>query len=196
MILIQNDRELSSIQCFRALFITALLLGLIIVGETSIPFVYAQDKDAELKNLEEFLGEPPETSPSVPGSQPFVTPDDRLLVRLEAARIQADVEKIQLDKKAEVEQLKDWLRYGIAGMLVVTLVIVQVLVFKALSSRSDCTTRDLLNVMGLVLIIFSIVLIVIIADTEQQLTTSVGVLGTIAGYLFGSLRSGRRSNPQ
>ena len=47
-----------------------------------------------------------------------------------------------------------------------------------------------LNVTGLVLIIFSIVFVVVVADTMDQLTVSVGVLGTIAGYLFGSLRAG------
>lgn len=43
---------------------------------------------------------------------------------------------------------------------------------------------------GLVLVIFSTVLIVILAKTDQQLTAPIGILGAIAGYLFGKSAKG------
>ena len=120
-----------------------------------------------------------------------VVPVQGTHINLEALRILAEAENNQLEKTIVVEKLKVSFRYGISIFLILALVLMEILVIRALSKRRDYTTRDLLNVMGLVLIIFSIVLVVVIADTDQQLTTSVGVLGTIAGYLFGSLRAGR-----
>lgn len=38
---------------------------------------------------------------------------------------------------------------------------------------------------GLVLVIFATVLVVILAKVDQQLTAATGILGAIAGYLFG-----------
>ena len=43
---------------------------------------------------------------------------------------------------------------------------------------------------GLVLVIFATVLIVILAKTDQQLTAPIGILGAIAGYLFGKATKG------
>lgn len=43
---------------------------------------------------------------------------------------------------------------------------------------------------GLVLVIFATVLIVILAKTDQQLTAATGILGAIAGYLFGKATKG------
>ena len=38
---------------------------------------------------------------------------------------------------------------------------------------------------GLVLVIFATVLVVVLAKADQQLTAATGILGAIAGYLFG-----------
>jgi drug/metabolite transporter superfamily protein YnfA len=41
---------------------------------------------------------------------------------------------------------------------------------------------------GLVYIVFGTILLVVIANTDAQLTAAIGVLGAIAGYLFGRLQ--------
>jgi len=41
-----------------------------------------------------------------------------------------------------------------------------------------------------VLVIFATVLVVILAKAEQQLTAATGILGAIAGYLFGKTTKG------
>jgi len=63
------------------------------------------------------------------------------------------------------------------------------IVLKYMKDSESCHARDMLNGTGLVLVIFSTVLVIIIADVEIQLTAAMGVLGGIAGYLFGTLRS-------
>jgi hypothetical protein len=43
---------------------------------------------------------------------------------------------------------------------------------------------------GLVLVIFATVLIVILVKRDEQLTAATGILGAIAGYLFGKAAKG------
>ena len=43
----------------------------------------------------------------------------------------------------------------------------------------------MVNGSGLVLVIFATVLVMILAKADQQLTAATGILGAIAGYLFG-----------
>jgi hypothetical protein len=61
---------------------------------------------------------------------------------------------------------------------------------------NSCNPRDMLNGAGLVLVIFSTVLVIIIADVEVQLTAAMGVLGGIGGYLFGTMRSSRSTGQE
>ncbi len=58
-------------------------------------------------------------------------------------------------------------------------------------TRMAYTSRDVINVTGLILIIFATVMVVTIADVEEQLTASIGILGAVAGYLFGSMNVSR-----
>jgi hypothetical protein len=44
--------------------------------------------------------------------------------------------------------------------------------------------KEIMNVAGLTIIVFGTILVVMMADSEQQLTASVGILGALAGYLF------------
>ncbi|WP_141654295.1 hypothetical protein [Candidatus Nitrospira nitrosa] len=43
---------------------------------------------------------------------------------------------------------------------------------------------------GLVLVIFATVLVATLAKSDQQLTAPIGILGAIAGYLFGKSAKG------
>lgn len=55
-------------------------------------------------------------------------------------------------------------------------------------TRTSYTAWHIINASGLVLIIFATVLLVLLVDAEAQLTASMGILGAIAGYLFGTMR--------
>ena len=50
------------------------------------------------------------------------------------------------------------------------------------------TSKDVVSVTGLTLIIFGTIILVLIVDTSEQLTAAIGVLGAIAGYLFRSVQ--------
>lgn len=118
-----------------------------------------------------------------------VAPDHRL----EATRLQVQAEIEELHKETAHKMRRDGLQYGIAMALIVAVPLTVGILLWALMRHKHASTVDLINGAGLVLIIFAIIFVVVVADNEQQLTTSIGVLGTIAGYLFGSYVGARRN---
>lgn len=48
----------------------------------------------------------------------------------------------------------------------------------------------MVNASGLVLVVYATVLVVMIGKTDQQLMAAIGILGAIAGYLFGTATKG------
>jgi len=65
-----------------------------------------------------------------------------------------------------------------------------VIVLSFLSKSPSYSSSDMVNVTGLIFIISGTIILVIMADTEQQLTAAMGILGAVAGYLFGTMRKG------
>jgi hypothetical protein len=53
--------------------------------------------------------------------------------------------------------------------------------------REGC--KEYVNIIGLNLIIFATVFMVLVVETDQQLTAGAGILGAIAGYIFRSMQS-------
>jgi len=60
-------------------------------------------------------------------------------------------------------------------------------------NRTKPSADEIFHASGLVLIIFGTILVVILVETDQQLTAPIGILGAIAGYLFGRLSQVRKS---
>ena len=54
-------------------------------------------------------------------------------------------------------------------------------------TKVDHTATNLIHISGLILIVFGTIILVIVADGSDQLTAPIGVLGAIAGYLFGKM---------
>ena len=48
--------------------------------------------------------------------------------------------------------------------------------------------KDIVTIIGLVSVIFGTILLVLVVDTTETLTAPMGILGAIAGYLFGSVQ--------
>lgn len=113
----------------------------------------------------------------------------RLEAQVQAAQIQFEMEKRQLDRETEIQRFNLWFKVAAVVLLVVALFFVQIWTFKALCMRVDYTMSNLLKILGLILIIFSILLVLVIAQTDQQISAAIGVLGAIAGYLFGTLQA-------
>lgn len=84
---------------------------------------------------------------------------------------------------AAKEMLTEILRYAFLGVLVF---VVPRIIKQLLDHSKPKSAGGAVTIGGIVLIIFAIVAVVIVVDDDKQLTTSIGVLGTIAGYLFGT----------
>lgn len=76
-------------------------------------------------------------------------------------------------------------RYSVAGLLL-AMILSQILVLLFLVRSHQCTATAVVHGSGLVLVVYATVMIVILARADQQLTAAIGILGAIAGYLFGS----------
>ena len=61
------------------------------------------------------------------------------------------------------------------------------LVLRFIGAKSDNSGSHIVNATGLICIIFGTILLVIMAQSDQQLTAAVGILGAVAGYLFRSM---------
>lgn len=53
--------------------------------------------------------------------------------------------------------------------------------------------NDIITIIGLVSVIFGTILLVLVVDTTETLTAPMGILGAIAGYLFGSAQKNKVS---
>ncbi|HHH37706.1 MAG TPA: hypothetical protein ENK77_03725 [Epsilonproteobacteria bacterium] len=69
-----------------------------------------------------------------------------------------------------------------AGMYAFVLIIIIIL----MKMTPDHQAKDLVTIIGLVSVIFGTILLVLIVDTSETLTAPMGILGAIAGYLFGT----------
>ncbi len=108
------------------------------------------------------------------------------------AESSSSANQLMYDFRAKQENIRLYEVILLAVMSLCALAIV----LKYMKDSKTCNARDMLNGTGLVLVIFSTVLVIIIADVEIQLTAAMGVLGGIAGYLFGTLRSSVPGNSE
>ncbi len=92
---------------------------------------------------------------------------------------------IKAEYRLAQEKTKLYVCGILGGLVVLTLVIVLGFILRASNSPIH-----LVNASALILIVFASIFIVVLADTETQLTASTGILGAIAGYLFGTMRRG------
>ena len=107
--------------------------------------------------------------------------------------IQAGAEEISPPTQAPAEEPGDFTLYRMAeesNRLILALSVMGAgllalfLVLTYLKSR-EAAPESVVTGSGLVLVIFATVLVVILAKVDQQLTAATGILGAIAGYLFG-----------
>ncbi|VAW67003.1 hypothetical protein MNBD_GAMMA09-1461 [hydrothermal vent metagenome] len=80
-----------------------------------------------------------------------------------------------------------WYILLLSSLCIASLIIV--LTFIRMNS-GPCTSRDIVNASGLILIIFGTIILVLVVNTSEQLTAAIGILGAIAGYLFRSVQGG------
>lgn len=96
--------------------------------------------------------------------------------------------KMYLDTRMNQHKTKLYECIVIASLAVISLFIV----LRNITNCKSYTAAHIVNASGLIVIVFGALLLPLFAETDQQLTATVGILGAIAGYLFGSMRKGEK----
>jgi TRAP-type mannitol/chloroaromatic compound transport system permease large subunit len=98
-------------------------------------------------------------------------------------------EEVRLTHEFRMSQQHDKLRFAI--LLAVTALLSHLIVLWFLPRAHASTqvlTTSVVSATGLIYIVFGTIILVVIATTEAQLTAAMGILGAVAGYLFGRMR--------
>jgi hypothetical protein len=78
-------------------------------------------------------------------------------------------------------------RRALVLAVIVAAVVSLIIVLSFLKVVGTQDASKMVNASGLVLVVYATILVVMIAKAEQQLTAAIGILGAVAGYLFGSV---------
>jgi hypothetical protein len=81
-------------------------------------------------------------------------------------------------------------RYRLYECLALSVIVISSLatVLFFITRNKAYSATDIVNASGLILIIFGTIFLVVLTDAESQLSTGIGVMGAIAGYLFGKMQ--------
>ncbi|RLA70829.1 MAG: hypothetical protein DRG09_02130 [Epsilonproteobacteria bacterium] len=93
-------------------------------------------------------------------------------------------QELQPDNSIQLAVIQNAYHYVviIAVLYVFSLIIITILIINTPKHQA----RDIVTTIGLVTVIFGAILLAMVVDTDQALTAPMGILGAIAGYLFGS----------
>lgn len=89
---------------------------------------------------------------------------------------------------AEYRKMQEQHRLYIIGGLIIFTPMVMYMLLYFVHKSNDNTEHAIIHTSGLVLVIQATAIVVIAAPTTEQLTAAIGVLGAIAGYLFGTTK--------
>ncbi|HHB75214.1 MAG TPA: hypothetical protein ENK84_01540 [Desulfobulbus sp.] len=93
-----------------------------------------------------------------------------------------------LEKQGDLILLQERHRMFLLLAIVVSTPILLALVLFFLKKAPNSSGESLVHAIGLVLVIEGTMFIAVSAITTEQLTAPIGILGAIAGYLFGSAK--------
>jgi hypothetical protein len=77
------------------------------------------------------------------------------------------------------------------SLLIGMLISLVCVLYFVMRTTTPPSADDIVHASALVLLIFGTIILVVIVNADQQLTAAIGILGAIAGYLFGSLKRGK-----
>ena len=75
------------------------------------------------------------------------------------------------------------------------LISLSIVLFFLLRLKHDAKPKDVVSGAGLIIIVFGTIILVLIVDTNEQLTAAIGILGAVAGYLFRSAQEDSSVSP-
>lgn len=110
---------------------------------------------------------------------------------------QVDTENdLLLERHADYTMLREKNRLWLLIVITVSTPILLAIVLLCLKKVPECSGESLVNAIGLVMVIEGTIFITVAAATTEQLTAPIGILGAIAGYLFGSAKRRTAEKPQ
>lgn len=118
--------------------------------------------------------------------------------------LQTGAEKVGQPTKAPTAADGDYALYRVeeeSNRLILSLSVLgagclSLLLVLAFLAYREAAQESMVTGSGIVLVIFAVVLVVILAKTDQQLTAATGILGAFAGYLFGKAAKGPESESE
>jgi archaellum biogenesis protein FlaJ (TadC family) len=84
---------------------------------------------------------------------------------------------------AQLAVIENAYNYVVITALMYAFVLVIITILMKITPQHQA--KDIVTVIGLVSVIFGAILLVLVVDTTDALTAPMGILGAIAGYLFG-----------
>ncbi len=102
--------------------------------------------------------------------------DPGALENLQALVIKLKNDQIMIDKRYGF-----WAIATVSSLLILTL-LASLIILRGRKAHID----DIIHLIGLITIVYGTILLVLVSKTDQQITAAIGILGAIAGYLFGS----------
>lgn len=146
-------------------------IGLLLIAPLFILLLcvsVAECQSAEPESVEKIFQKFEEV-PTIEGSMPLTVP-------------QTD----DLDEKAyRTNILLIKLKYMLAIVLVVSWVFSIIIVMRRFGAHSGVDPVPVITSIGLLSVIHGTIIIMLMAHTDQQLSAPIGIMGAIAGYLFG-----------
>lgn len=100
------------------------------------------------------------------------------------------------ERTAEYRMLQERHRMILLIAIMVSTPILLAMVLFCLKNSPQCSEESFVSAIGLVLVIAGTMFIAVSAATTEQLTAPIGILGAIAGYLFGSARRRAAEKPE
>ena len=84
---------------------------------------------------------------------------------------------------AQLAVIENTYRYVVITAILYAFTLVIITILMKITPQHQA--KDIVTVVGLVSVIFGAILLVLVVDTSDALTAPMGILGAIAGYLFG-----------
>jgi len=89
---------------------------------------------------------------------------------------------------AQLAVIENAYNYVVITALMYAFVLVIITILMKITPQHQA--KDIVTVIGLVSVVFGVILLVLVVDTTDALTAPMGILGAIAGYLFGRSQKG------
>lgn len=101
--------------------------------------------------------------------------------------LQAQADRFTHEFRMRQENIKLYEIAILSALALISLIIV----LRFIAGKTDYSGSNIVTATGLIFIIFGTIMLVIMSENEEQMTAAIGILGAIAGYLFGAITRGK-----